>query len=80
MMHTSSQPGTRLGVVLSLALGTLFAGFILAAAFNPDLFAGPVFAGGTVTLWFAYGIGLIWTTVAVIGLYVAWVNAREKQP
>jgi hypothetical protein len=38
-----------------------------------------VFAGGTVTLWFAYGIGLIWTTVVVIGLYVAWVNAREKQ-
>lgn len=80
MMHASSQPGTRLGVVLSLLLGTLFAGFILAAAFNPGLFAGPVSAGGTVTLWFAYGFGLIWTTVLVIGLYVAWVNARERRP
>ena len=80
MMHTSSQPGTRLGVALSLALGALFAGFIFAAAFNPGLFAGPVFAGGTVTLWFAYGIGLIWTTVAVIGFYVAWANTRERQP
>ena len=80
MMHTSSQPGTRLGVVLSLALSALFAGFIAAAAFNPALFARPVFAGGVVTLWFAYGLGLIWTTVLVIGVYVAWVNAREGQP
>ena len=80
MMHTSRQFGTRLGVGLSLALGVLFAEFILAAAFSPGLFAGPVFAGGTVTLWFAYAIGLIWTTVAVIGFYVAWVNAREKRP
>lgn len=80
MMHSSSQPGTRLGVALSLALGALFAGFIGAAAFNPALFAGPVFAGGVVTGWFAYGLGLIWTTVVVIGLYVAWVNAQERQP
>ena len=80
MMHTSSQPGTRLGVALSLMLGALFAGFIVAAAFNPGLFARPMFAGGTVTLWFAYGFGLIWTTVLVIGFYVAWVNARERRP
>ena len=80
MMHTSSQPGTRLGVVLSLALGALFAGFIAVAAFNPALFAGPVFAGGVATLWFAYGLGLIWTTVLVIGFYVAWANAQEGRP
>jgi uncharacterized membrane protein (DUF485 family) len=78
-MHTPSQPGTKLGVALSAILGAIFAVFVFAAAFDPALFAKPVIQGGTVTLWFAFGFGLIWATVLIIGFYVLWVNAQEAR-
>ena len=63
-------------VLLGL-LGLLYAGFMVAAAFAPGLFAGPVFAGGTVSIWFLYGFGLIWGVVGATGLYVVLANAEE---
>ena len=49
------------------------------AAFAPSLFATPVVAGGTVTLWFLFAFGLIWTSVFVTGFYVLAVNAAEDR-
>lgn len=73
-------PGTRLRLLLLPLLGALYAVFIAAAAFRPALFAQPLFAGGTVTVWFAYALGLIWASVLTTGLYVWRVNAMEGRP
>jgi len=80
----ASLPGTpfnaaRLGLSLLTVLGILFFIFMGAAAFAPSLFATPVVAGGTVTLWFLFAFGLIWTSVFVTGFYVLAVNAAEDR-
>ena len=66
----------RLGMLL--VLGGAFAAFMTAAAFAPDLFAGPVTAGGTVSIWFAYGLGLIWAVVLMTAVYVVLANAADR--
>ena len=52
MMAAPRSRSTVVSFVLFGLLGLLFAGFIIAAAFAPGLFAGPVFAGGIVSYWF----------------------------
>ena len=74
-------PQSSLHVVrlaMLLVLGGAFAVFVAAAAFAPDLFAGPVTAGGTVSIWFAYGLGLIWAVVLMTGAYVLLANAADR--
>ncbi len=70
---------TTLSFVLLGALGLLYAIFMVAAAFAPGWFAGPVVAGGVVSVWFVYGLGLIWGVVLATGLYVAIANAEEAR-
>ena len=77
MMAAPRLRSTTVSFILLGLLGVLFAGFMVAAAFAPGLFAGPVFAGGTVSYWFLYGLGLIWGVVLATGLYVALANAEE---
>jgi len=48
-------------------------------AFAPSAFATPVVAGGTVTRWFVFAFGLIWTSVFATGFYVLAVNAAEDR-
>ncbi|MDP4026138.1 DUF485 domain-containing protein [Methylobacterium sp. NEAU 140] len=67
------------GVVLLTFLGFLFFLFMGLAAFAPGLLASPVIAGGTVSLWFLYAIGLIWTSVLCTGLHVLIANAAEDK-
>jgi uncharacterized membrane protein (DUF485 family) len=69
---------TILSFVLLGLLALFYAGFMVAAAFAPGWFAGPVMAGGTVSVWFAYGLGLIWSVVLATGVYVAIANAEEN--
>jgi uncharacterized membrane protein (DUF485 family) len=75
---TSFNPA-RLGLFLLTALGILFFVFMGAAAFAPGVFAAPVLAGGTVTWWFVFAFGLIWTSVSATGLYVLAVNHAEHR-
>lgn len=72
------QASTTVSFALLALLGLLYAGFMVAAAFAPGLFAGPVVTGGTVSYWFLYGIGLIWGVVLATGLYVLLANAEER--
>ena len=65
-------------LVMLLLLGGGFAVFVAAAAFAPGLFAGPVPAGGSVSGWFAFGLGLIWAVVLMTGVYVALANAADR--
>ena len=65
-------------LVLILLLGGAFAIFMTAVAFAPDLFAGPLIIGGTVSLWFLFGIGLIWSVVLTTGIYVMLANAADR--
>jgi uncharacterized membrane protein (DUF485 family) len=69
----------RLGFVLLVLLGALFFLFMGLAAFAPGLLAGPIVQGGTVSLWFLYAIGLIWTSVLCTGLHVLVANAAEDR-
>lgn len=69
----------RVGSVLLILLGALFFLFMGLAAFAPGMLAGPVVAGGTVSLWFLYAIGLIWTSVLCTGLHVLIANAAEDR-
>ena len=65
-------------LVLLLVLGAAFAVFMVVAAFAPGLFAGPLVAGGTVSFWFLFAIGLIWAVVLTTGLYVLLANAADR--
>ncbi len=65
-------------IVMLLLLGAAFAVFVAAAAYAPGLFAGPVTAGGTVSIWFLFGIGLIWAVVLMTGFYVLLANAADR--
>lgn len=69
----------RVGMILLVFLGALFFLFMALAAFAPGLLAGPVVAGGTVSLWFLFAIGLIWTSVLCTGLHVLIANAAENK-
>ncbi len=69
----------RLGIGLLVFLGCLFFLFMGLAAFAPGLLAGPIMQGGTVSLWFLYAIGLIWTSVLCTGLHVLVANAAEDR-
>lgn len=78
----STVPPRKLSTALSFVLlGVLalsYAGFMIAAAFTPGWFAGPVTAGSTVSVWFVYAFTLIWGVVLATGLYVAVANAEEN--
>ena len=65
-------------LVMLCTLGCGFAVFMIAAAFAPELFAGPVTAGGTVSFWFVYGLGLIWAVVLMTAAYVVLANAADR--
>lgn len=69
----------RLGFVLLVLLGALFFLFMGLAGFAPGLLAGPIVPGGTVSVWFLYAIGLIWTSVLCTGLHVLIANAAEDR-
>ena len=69
----------RAGLVLLVFLGSLFFLFMGLAAFAPDLLAGPIVTGGTVSLWFLYAIGLIWISVLCTGVHVLIANAAENR-
>jgi uncharacterized membrane protein (DUF485 family) len=75
----TSFNAARLGLSLLIVLGILFFIFMGAAAFAPSAFATPVVAGGTVTRWFVFAFGLIWTSVFATGFYVLAVNAAEDR-
>jgi len=75
----SSFDAKQLGLVLLAFLGTLFFIFMATAAFAPTYLAKPVVQGGTVTMWFAFAFGLIWTSVLVTGAYVLAVNSAEDR-
>lgn len=77
--NVSSFNPAVLGLCLLVLLGVLFFFFMGTAAFAPGLFAKPFLPGGTVTLWFVFAFGLIWTSVLATGLYVFMVNAAEDR-
>ncbi len=64
-------------LVMLLLLGSAFAVFVTAAGFAPGLFAAPVVAGGAVSGWFVFGLGLIWAVVLMTGAYVVLANAAD---
>lgn len=75
----ASFNSAKLGLVLLTFLGVLFFIFMGAAAFLPGFFAAPVRPGGVVTWWFAFALGLIWTSVIATGIYVVAVNIAESR-
>ncbi len=77
-MRVSQSSLHVIRVVMLLLLGAGFAVFVAAAAFAPGLFAGPVTTGGSVSVWFLFGFGLIWSVVLMTGVYVALANAADR--
>ena len=65
-----------MGVVLTLLMMVAYFGFIGLGAFAPAVLARPVFAGGTTTVAFAYGLFVIALGVALTSFYVWFSNRR----
>jgi cation/acetate symporter len=63
-----------LGVWLTALLFFPVAGFFAFAAFSPQSLAFPLFPGTPITAWYAYGLGLIFYSVALGLLYVIITN------
>jgi uncharacterized membrane protein (DUF485 family) len=66
----------NIGLPLTLILMLVYAGFIGLGTFAPSVLAIPVFAGGTVTWAFAYGLFVIALGVVLGGVYVLVANRR----
>lgn len=67
----------NIGLPLTLILMVVYAGFIALGTFAPSVLAKPVFAGGTTTWAFAYGLFVIALGVALSGVYVLIANRRS---
>ncbi len=68
----------RFGVVLTILLFFLYAGFILIGAFSPATLAKPAIAGSLITYAFAYGIAVILSTIVLAAAYVVAANIAER--
>ncbi len=82
-MDTSQSAPTsslmpRVGLVLTIVLFCLYAGFILIGAFSPSTLAAPVIAGSLTTYAFAYGIVVVLSTIVLAGAYIFIANIDEK--
>ena len=66
----------NIGLPLTIILMIVYAGFIGLGTFAPSILAKPVFAGGTTTWAFAYGLFVIALGVALAGVYVLIANRR----
>ena len=67
----------NIGLPLTFILMVVYAGFIGLGTFAPSVLAKPVFAGGTVTWAFAYGLFVIALGVVLSGVYVLIANRRS---
>lgn len=81
MFNPSHDPrpvgsAVNVGLPLTLLLIVVYAGFIGLGTFAPSVLAKPVFAGGTTTWAFAYGLFIIAFGVVLAGIYVLIANRR----
>ena len=67
----------NIGLPLTFVLMIVYAGFIGLGTFAPSVLATPVFAGGTTTFAFAYGLFVIALGVVLSGVYVLIANRRS---
>ena len=73
---TGAIGSVNIGLPLTILLMAFYFGFIGLGAFAPSVLAVPVFAGGTVTWAFAYGLFVIALGVVLTGIYVLLANRR----
>ncbi len=64
----------RLGLVLTAILAVPVIVFFCFAAFDPAGLAAPISAGSPVTIWYAYGLGLIAFSLLLGLIYVIVAN------
>jgi uncharacterized membrane protein (DUF485 family) len=74
--QSTAAGDVQIGLPLTIVLMTAYFGFIALGAFAPSWLAVPVFAGGTATWAFAYGVFVIALGVVLTGVYVLIANAR----
>jgi uncharacterized membrane protein (DUF485 family) len=70
------QRNARLGIVLFFIYLVLYAGFVLLAAFAPDVMERTPAAGVNLAVW--YGFGLI-AAALVLALIYGWL-CRTREP
>jgi uncharacterized membrane protein (DUF485 family) len=73
----AAEGSVKFGLPLTVVLMAAYFGFIGLGAFAPSWLAVPVFAGGTTTWAFAYGLFVIGLGVALTGVYVVLANHRQ---
>jgi uncharacterized membrane protein (DUF485 family) len=71
-MHTSHS---RIGLSLFAIYLALYTGFVLLAAFAPELMEAAPLAGVNIAIW--YGFGLIAAAI-VLALIYGWACGRSK--
>ena len=64
----------RLGAWLTAILAVPVLGFFSFAAWNPSALRVPLATGGTPTIWYAYGLGLIGFSLLLSLIYVVVTN------
>jgi uncharacterized membrane protein (DUF485 family) len=74
--NAAAVGSVNVGLPLTLVLMLVYAGFIGLGTFAPSVLAKPVFAGGTTTWAFAYGLFVIALGVVLAGVYVLIANRR----
>ena len=69
----------RLGLILTAILAMPVAMFFCFAAFSPASLAVPLSAGSPVTIWYAYGLGLIVFSLILGFIYVVVANRASDR-
>ncbi len=70
------QKRSRFAWLLSLITLTLYVGFILLIAFDPQWLGTPLSAGSTITRGIPIGVGLIVISFVLTGIYVYRANGE----
>lgn len=86
MSHSASSPDPlpqlaaarwRIAIALTVAMMTVYFGFVLLVAFNKPLLARTITPG--LSIGILLGVMVIVTAWVLIGVYVAWANRHYDQ-
>lgn len=75
LFHQLTQSRNRLALILTVVMLVVYYGFILLIAFDKALL-GQKIGSGAISLGIPLGLGVIFTAIAVTGIYVYRANGE----
>lgn len=74
--NTLCSARNRLGTVLAIAMATIYFAFISTVAFSPGALGRPIFAGSSISIGIAVGVGIMVTGFILTAIYVIYASRR----